>query len=419
MGSSDNPARARFYLWLVAGVAFAAALFMVLVVFRRQNLVDNVGDPYEYGKIAHGLVAEGFTKLTRRAASLYPSFLSVVYRLGGGNGTVQFLQCLMHAGTCSLVYVMAKRWFTARTGLIAGLFCAVHPMLLRYVPDLHMETWLAFFFTATVWSAMRFYDRPSIVNGILLGAVGTITTLSKGVALPVLLTYGLFWLYRWYKREPGAARSFPAIVAMGLTMAVMIAPWTYRNYKVSGHFVLLTPGTPDTFLRGYIFTRTEFATLQKPPFTDAENESNALFRRIAAENGTVWERDEIQDDINNSKEVKRMIREHPFLTVRKVLVGVFTFWYEMTSLRNSLVPFTLAIVNWIFAVIGMRAARREGRPFFVLLLPIITVNAFVALLIPLGRYSVPVLPTLAILAAYGVEVLLARRAAAAAPQPAV
>jgi hypothetical protein len=67
----------------------------------------------------------------------------------------------------------------------------------------------------------------------------------------------------------------------------------------------------------------------------------------------------------------------------------------------------------------MRAARREGRPFFVLLLPIITVNAFVALLIPLGRYSVPVLPTLAILAAYGVEVLLARRAAAAAPQPAV
>jgi hypothetical protein len=188
---------------------------------------------------------------------------------------------------------------------------------------------------------------------------------------------------------------------------------------VSGHFVLLTPGTPDTFLRGYIFTRTEFATLQKPPFTDAENESNALFRRIAAENGTVWERDEIQDDINNSKEVKRMIREHPFLTVRKVLVGVFTFWYEMTSLRNSLVPFTLAIVNWIFAVIGMRAARREGRPFFVLLLPIITVNAFVALLIPLGRYSVPVLPTLAILAAYGVEVLLARRAAAAAPQPAV
>lgn len=414
MGSSDNKPQARWHVWLVAGVALAAALFMVFVVFRRQSLVDNVGDPYEYGKIARGLAAEGFTKLTRRAASLYTSFLSVVFGLGGSNGAIQLIQSAMHAGTCSLVYVMARRWFTPRAGLMAGLFCAIHPMLLRYVPDLHMETWLAFFFTATVWSAMRFYERPTIVNGALLGAIGTITTLSKGVALPVLATYGLFWLYRWWKREPGAAKSFPAIVAMGLTIAVMIAPWTYRNYKVSGHFVLLTPGTPDTFLRGYIFTRTEFATLQKPPFTDAENESNALFRRIAAENGTVWEKDEVQDDINNKKEVKRMIREHPFLTVRKVLVGVFTFWYEMTSLRNSLVPFTLAIVNWVLAVIGMRAARREGRPFFVLLLPIITVNAFVALLIPLGRYSVPVLPTLAILAAYGADVLLSRRAARAA-----
>lgn len=408
MGPSKESDQYRWHRWLVAGVALAAALVMVLVVFRRQTLVDNVGDPYEYGKIAHGFINEGFTKLTRRAASLYPSFLAVVFRLGGDNFAVQLIQCALHVGTCSLVYVMGRRWFTPRAGLLAGLFCAVHPMLLRYVPDLHMETWLTFFFTLTVWCAMMFYERPTIRNGVLLGVVGTITTLSKGVALPAMAAYCVFWLYRWWKKAPGAERSLPAILAIGITMAVMIAPWTYRNYRVSGHFVLLTPGTPDAFLRGYIFTRTEFATLQKPPYTDAENESNALFRRIAAENGTTWEKDEIQDDINNKREMKRMIKEHPFLTVRKVVVGLFTFWYEMTSLRNSLVPFTLAIGNWILAIVGMRQARREKRPFFALLLPIVAVNAFVALLIPLGRYSVPVLPTLAILAAYGADTLLSR-----------
>jgi hypothetical protein len=97
--------------------------------------------------------------------------------------------------------------------------------------------------------------------------------------------------------------------------------------------------------------------------------------------------------------------------VRKVAVGWFTFWYEMTSLRNSLVPFALAIANWILAVIGIRRAQREGRPFFALLLPILAVNALVALLIPLGRYSVPVLPTLAVLAGFGADTLLSRRAA--------
>jgi 4-amino-4-deoxy-L-arabinose transferase-like glycosyltransferase len=418
MGTSEKSTPHRWHVWVVAGVALAAALFMALVVFRRQGLVTNIGDPYDYGKIAHGFVTEGFTKLTRRAASLYPSFLSVIFGLGGSNATVQLVQCALHAATCALVYLMARQWFTPRAGLLAGLFCAVHPMLLRYVPDLHMETWLTFFFTLMVWSAMQFYERPNIRNGVLLGAVGTIATLSKGVALPAMLAYGAFWLYRLWKRAPGTAKSLPAILAMGLTMAVMIAPWTYRNYRVSGHFVLLTPGTPDAFLRGYIFTRTEFMTLQKPPYTDAENESNALFRRIAKENNTTWEKDEIQDDINNSREMKRMIKEHPFLTVRKVVAGLFTFWYEMTSLRNSLVPFTLAIGNWILAVIGMKRAKREGRPFFVLLLPILTVNAFVALLIPLGRYSVPVLPTLAILAAFGADTLLSRGREAAVKKPA-
>jgi hypothetical protein len=209
---------------------------------------------------------------------------------------------------------------------------------------------------------------------------------------------------------------------MSITMAAMITPWTYRNYKVSGHFVLLTPGTPDAFLRGYIFTRSEFATLQQPPYTDAENESNRLFKRIAKEAGTVWEQDELQDDVNNSAYAKRMVREHPFDTVRKVVVGLFTFWYEMTSLRNSLIPFVLAIGNWILAVIGMRQAQRDGRPFFALLLPILTVNAFVALLIPLGRYSVPVLPTLAVLAGFGADTLLSRlaaRRATSAPRPPV
>ena len=57
---------------------------------------------------------------------------------------------------------------------------------------------------------------------------------------------------------------------------------------MSHRFVLLTPGTSDSFIRGYIFTRSEFATLRQPPYTDAENECNALFRRIAVENGTTW-----------------------------------------------------------------------------------------------------------------------------------
>ena len=269
---------------IVAIAAFAAAAFMVLVFYRLQSVVSNAGDPYDYARIARGFVEHGFTKLTRRAASLYPEFIALVYRLGGTNTVVIVLQCLMHAASCLLVFSLGKRLFNARTGLLAGLFCAFHPMLLRYVPDLHMETFLVFMCTLTIWTTVRFYDRSTVANGILVGVIGMCATLTKGVMLPYLGIFGIISAVLALRRR--SMKEFMAVVAMFIAMAVVLAPWTYRNYQVTGgRFVLLTPGASDSFLRGYIFTRWEFVTLQKPPYTDAENESNAWFRRIAREAG--------------------------------------------------------------------------------------------------------------------------------------
>jgi 4-amino-4-deoxy-L-arabinose transferase-like glycosyltransferase len=401
----------------VAAVALAAAFMMAFGGFRSQRLVSNEGDPYHYGEIARGLVEHGFTKVTRRAASLYPESIAVVYRLGGTDLTVVLLQCLLHAGTCLLAFSLGRRLFNPRTGLLAGLFCAVHPMLFRYVADLHMETLLTFLCMLTIWCAVRFYERPTVANGVVFGVVGMVATLTKGVVLPVLVAYGfVLVVLAWRRRSAG---TIVGVVAMFVAMALVLAPWTYRNYRVAGgRFVLLAPGASDSFLRGYVFTRTEFATLQKPPYTDAENEVNAWFHQIARDAGTVWEEDELVDEANNARVAKHLIRTQPFATVRKVVVGFFTFWYEMTTLKNSLVPASLALAGWALAFVGLKRAFREGRQAWLVLLPIVVMNVFVAALIPLGRYSVPILPCLMILAAYGVDTILTRRDPEARPQSA-
>jgi 4-amino-4-deoxy-L-arabinose transferase-like glycosyltransferase len=399
------------YRAIIVAVALAASLMMVFGVFRQQSLVANSGDPYHYGEIAHGFVQHGFTTLTRRAASLYPEWLAFIYQLGGNDFTVVLLQCLLHVGTCLLAFSLGRRLYNARTGLLAGLFCALHPMLLRYVPDLHMETFLTFLCMLTVWSAVRFHEQQTVANGVLVGAVGMATVLTKGVILPFLVVFGgISFLFALHRRS---ARGVVAVIAMFVTMALLLAPWTYRNYRVTdGRFVLLTPGASDSFLRGYIFTRWEFATLQKPPYTDAENECNAWFRKIAHDAGTEWEADEVVDEANNARVAKQLIVTRPLDTARKIVVGLFTFWYEMTSLMNSLIPASLALVGWALAFIGWRRAHREGRPSWLIWLPIVLMNVFVALLIPLGRYSVPILPCLMILAAFGVDTLLSRQRAA-------
>jgi 4-amino-4-deoxy-L-arabinose transferase-like glycosyltransferase len=415
--SRDTPQGIDRELWIVAGVALAASLAMVFIVFANQGMVDNAGDPYDYGSIARGFLVHGFDTLTRRSAMLYPHLLAAIYGLGLGDRTVQVVHCLLHAGAASLAFLVARRLFNLRTAFIAGLCTALHPMLLRYVPDLHTETMLVFASMLTLWCVVRFYDRPSLRNGILLGAVGMLATLTKGVMLPFLGVFAVVCAVRAYRQSGFSLKPLVPILAMIATMAVIVAPWTYRNYQVSGKFVLLTPGSSDAFLRGYIFTRTEFATLQKPPYTDAENESNALFREIARENGVTWSADEVVDEENNKRVMKRMIVEHPVLTVRKMVVGLFTFWYEMTSLKNSLIPATLALCGWMLAIPGLKRAHTEQRPFWLVLVPILVMNAFVATLIPLGRYSVPILPYLSILAAFGVDTLTTRRKAEARSFP--
>jgi 4-amino-4-deoxy-L-arabinose transferase-like glycosyltransferase len=370
-------------------------------------MVQKGGDPYAYGAIARELVEHGFTKLTRRAASLYPELIAAVYRLGGSDRVVIALQVLFHAATCVLVFRLGQSIYNARTGLLAGLFCAFHPMLLRYVPDLHMESFLTLMCMLTVWMTVRFHDRPTVVNGILAGVVGMFATLTKGVILPYLGVFGI--VSGWLALKRRSRQEITAVIAMFVAMTVVLAPWTYRNYLVThGRFVLLTPGMSDSFLRGYVFTRWEFATLQKPPYTDAEQESNAWFKRIASDAGTLWEKDEVDDEQNNARVAKHLIITQPLDTARKIFVGLFTFWYEMTSRLNSLIPGFFALIAWALAIPGLRRANREARPSWLIWLPIVVMNVFVALLIPLGRYSVPIIPCLMILAAFGADTLLNR-----------
>ena len=158
-----------------------------------------------------------------------------------------------------------------------------------------------------------------------------------------------------------------------------------------------------------LLVNTEFITLQRPPYTDAENESNALFRALCKAQGAVWEADDLQSEKILAAEAKRRIMAEPLVFVKKTLIGVFTFWYQMTSLPNSLAAGAMAIFAWFFAAFGLVRSRREGRPAWLVLAPVVYLNLLLAALLSLGRYSVPVLPSLLVLSAAGLDWLLERR----------
>jgi 4-amino-4-deoxy-L-arabinose transferase-like glycosyltransferase len=332
----------------------------------------------------------------------------IYFLFGEQSLLVQLAQCLLLAGTSVLAFDVGRRVFNMRTGVIAALLCALNPMLLRYVADFQLEILLTFWFALVIWASVRFYAHPTVGSGVLVGVAAGLASLTKAVAFPyvflfvgVILATGLL-----RNRRAQLRQSLPGVAAMFVALFVVIAPWTIRNYVATGHLVLISSGASDAFLRGYIFTKPEYATLKLPPYTYAEIESNQLFQSLSSAAGTVWQRDDYEtDQILNRAALQRLVAD-PGAFVRKFATGLFTFWYQMTSLTNSLIAGGLALVSWLLALIGLGRAWREGRPAWMLVLPALYLNIFLAALLALGRYSVPILPGLLIVAAFGVDTLL-------------
>ena len=401
---------------LVGLLALTVAAVMAFVVSRGGSAADGGMDPYSFGEMGRSVAAgdgfEGFGTLITRRAPLYPLMIGAIFWLLGDHERVVLgVHCLLFAGTAVLAYDLGRRHFNPRTGVLAAVCCAFHPLLIRYVPSLHLETLLTFLFTLMVWCAYRFWQRPTALNAIALGVAAGLTTLTKAVALlyPLVLIAAIILSVRAARR-----RGTPAVMpwkscgVIVLSLGLTIMPWTIRNYVASDHFVLVSSGTSDAFLRGTIFSRLEFALLQEPPYTDAENESNAYFERLSREAGTVWQRDDYETDQILNDEAKRVLVEEPGTVARKTVVGLLTFWYQLTSLKNSLLVLVCAIAMWSFAIVGWRRARLLGIAVWPFMLPVLYLNVTLALLLALGRYSAPVLPSLAIVAAFGADTVLAK-----------
>jgi hypothetical protein len=185
------------------------------------------------------------------------------------------LGCLMTWQTLEL----ARSAVSERTARLAALTVALLPASVFYAATLGYETLLAVIFVVVARLTLRAADSPAhwpslVLSGALLG----IGTLVKPVCLLVPFLQGL----SWWSLGSSLRRTVPLVAVVLALLLLVVAPWTWRNHRVLGAFVLVSTNGGYTLWVANNPRATGLATRPEPLANDYDEVTRDRMRFRAA-----------------------------------------------------------------------------------------------------------------------------------------
>lgn len=180
----------------------------------------------------------------------YPFILLVHFKiLGIGRLAVTVANLLFFVGSLLTVDALARRFSAGGEGIsrLATLLLALWPNLVASAGVASKEMVIVFLLPATFLLYLRAVERPtrwaalSLAAGLVLGYA-----ILTQPALQLLV--GVFVVFEVLLRTP-VFRAAGRLALLALGVAIVILPWTWRNYQVMGVPVLVSANGGSVFYR--------------------------------------------------------------------------------------------------------------------------------------------------------------------------
>ncbi len=237
--------------WLAALIVAGIA---VRVIWALLFPAPYTSDGDSYYRLAERL-AQGQTFQTPHGEWVawppgYPFLLLVHFKiLGIGRLAVTVANLLLFAGSLLAVDALARR-FSSRgegTSRLATLLLALWPNLIASAGVASKEMVVVFLLPATLFLYLEAVERPTRWAALSLAA-GVVLGYAILTQPAVQLLAGVFAVFEILLRTP-VLRAAGRLALLGLGMAVVILPWTWRNYQVTGTPVLVSANGGSVFYR--------------------------------------------------------------------------------------------------------------------------------------------------------------------------
>lgn len=318
---------------------------------------------------------------------LYFYFLALIYLFVEHEPLkVVLIQMFIGLGTCLLVYLMAKQLFNKTIGLLSAGICSLYGAFMVYETLLLTTVLDTFLLLLSLIVLLKSVSQNSLKWYFVTGIVLSLSALSRATTLLVLP-----FLFFWLMIKLGLTKKFLSTCGLIiLGMCLTFAPFTYRNYKYSGKFILLTNTGPVALWVGNNEDAEGFYHL--PPYAE----------EMRAKNERFYEED-----------TGRFIKEKPKKYLGLLLTKTALFWnaYEIPDndvvyerflqhapLLRIMIPFGL--VSSLGLIGLLLCLRRLNKKIFLLYVVILGYMSAIVLFFIQARFRIPVVPYLSIFSGF-------------------
>ena len=239
-------------------VRFLIFLFLAAFSIRLLFLIEVADSPVFVLNFLKGSDMEKYVKWGNSISSgdwlgseaywqapLFPYMLGIVFKLSGGNVYIPcFIQVILSAFTCVLIYLIAREAFNAKAACVSSVISCFYGPFILYCAVLLSETLGIFLISLTLFFLLKSLKKLRkgffLTSGVFLG----LASLARPNFL-ILAPFVLLILFLQRKRSGWKISGLFLAFCAGL--ALIILPVTVRNYVVSGRAVIISANAFETY----------------------------------------------------------------------------------------------------------------------------------------------------------------------------
>lgn len=175
---------------------------------------------------------------------LYPLFLSLLYSLHFNLFFIRITQTLISSITVIFIYLLGKKVFNKKIGIISGLISSFYPFFIFYTGFLLTETLFIFLTVLSIYFLVGAFENEKNILSIKTG----ITMGLAGLCRPAIeLFFPLSIILILSDRAKSIKIRWKKVILISIFFTLTLSPWVIRNYKIFGKFI------PGTTMGGWVF----------------------------------------------------------------------------------------------------------------------------------------------------------------------